>query len=82
MTSKSLLAALGLSIAVAAFGPGAPPARADIIEEVAAFVNGQILTRSEIADREAQIRQQLTRQFAGDDLRRRSRKRGRTCSPT
>ncbi|HZE89878.1 MAG TPA: peptidyl-prolyl cis-trans isomerase [Verrucomicrobiae bacterium] len=68
MTSKSLLAALGLSIAVAAFGPGAPPARADIIEEVAAFVNGQILTRSEIADREAQIRQQLTRQFAGDDL--------------
>ncbi|MBI3449417.1 MAG: peptidyl-prolyl cis-trans isomerase [Acidobacteria bacterium] len=68
MKLKPALVALGLSIAVAAFGPGAPPVRGEIIEEVAAFVNGQILTRSEIADREAQIRQQLTRQFAGDEL--------------
>lgn len=64
------IASLGASYLVVACAHFlcAPSARAEIIEEVAAFVNGQILTRSEMLDREVQIRQQLTRQFAGDDL--------------
>jgi len=56
-----------LAIALGAIASIAP-ARAEIIEEVAAFVNGQILTRSEMLDREAQIRQQLSRQFEGSEL--------------
>jgi len=43
-------------------------ARAEIVEEVAAFINGQILTLSEMVEREGQIRQQLSRQFEGSDL--------------
>lgn len=46
----------------------AAPARAEIIEEVAATVNGQILTRTEIQVREAQVRASLSRQFSGSDL--------------
>jgi len=56
-----VLAALFLAAAV-----GAP--RAEIIEEVAAYVNGQILTRSDLLGREAQMRAQMSRQFSGEDL--------------
>lgn len=45
-----------------------PVARAEVIEEVAAFVNGQILTRSELLEREASVESQLSRQFTGQDL--------------
>jgi peptidyl-prolyl cis-trans isomerase SurA len=55
-------------IALVALGAAGAPARAEVIEEVAAFVNGQILTLSEMVEREAQIRQQLSRQFEGSDL--------------
>jgi parvulin-like peptidyl-prolyl isomerase len=43
-------------------------ARAEIIEEIVAFVNGEILSRSDLREREAQIRIQLGQQFAGEDL--------------
>ena len=55
-------------VAVLAVGLFATVVRAEILEEVAAFVNGQILTRSEMLEREAQVRQQLSRQFSGADL--------------
>jgi parvulin-like peptidyl-prolyl isomerase len=48
----------------------AAPARGEIVEEVAATVNGQILTRTEIQIREAQVRQSLSRQFSGSELER------------
>ncbi len=47
---------------------GGAPARAEIVEEVAAFVNGQIVTRSELQEREEQVRAQLARQLNGMDL--------------
>lgn len=43
-------------------------ARAEIIEEPVAFVNGEILTRSELLDRETQVVSQLRRQFTGDEF--------------
>lgn len=60
--------ALRLAVAAAIVVCGAVAARAEIIEEVAAFVNGQILTRSDLMEREAQVKAQLQRQFSGDDL--------------
>lgn len=43
-------------------------ARAEIIEEVVAWVNGQILTRSELLERESQVLAQLSTQFSGSEL--------------
>lgn len=60
------IGALLLALAAAAAGAGA--VRAEIIEEVAAVVNGQILTRSEVLQREAQIRAQMMQQLAGQDF--------------
>jgi len=56
------------SLAFLAIALCATAVRADVIEEVAAFVNGQILTRTEMLEREGQVRQQLARQFNGADL--------------
>jgi parvulin-like peptidyl-prolyl isomerase len=57
-----ILAVLGLAAALSS------PAWAEIIEEPVAFVNGEILTRSELLDREAQVVSQLQRQFSGTEL--------------
>ncbi len=43
-------------------------ARAEIIEEVVAWVNGQILTRSELLERESQVLAQLSVQFSGSEF--------------
>lgn len=43
-------------------------ARAEIIEEVVAWVNGQILTRSDLLERESQVLAQLSVQFSGAEF--------------
>ena len=42
--------------------------RAAVIEEIAAWVNGQIITRSELLERERQLMAQLSSRFVGDEL--------------
>lgn len=44
------------------------PARAAIVEEIAASVNGRIITRSQLLQREAQLMAQLNARFVGDEL--------------
>jgi peptidyl-prolyl cis-trans isomerase SurA len=60
LTALALAAVIGLC--------GVASVRGEIIEEIAAFVNGQTLTKSELAEREAQVRAQLSRQLSGLDL--------------
>lgn len=63
------IAAVSLAVAVVAAAlTASPPARAKIIEEVAAFVNGQIVTKSELEERMAQVKSQLSSQLSGMDL--------------
>ncbi len=61
-------AAAVLAMTAALAAAPAAPARAEIVEEVAAFVNGQIITKSELEEREEQVRAQLARQLSGMDL--------------
>lgn len=42
--------------------------RADVVEEVAASVNGRIITRSELQEREHVLEAQLSSRFVGDEL--------------
>lgn len=42
--------------------------RAAVVEEIAAWVNGQIITRSELLAREAQVMSQLSARYVGDEL--------------
>jgi len=44
------------------------PVRADVVEEVAASVNGRIITRSELQERERVLEAQLASRFVGDEL--------------
>ena len=46
----------------------APLLRAEVVEEVAASVNGRIITRSEVLDRERVLEGQLSSRFVGDEL--------------
>jgi peptidyl-prolyl cis-trans isomerase SurA len=48
--------------------PAARPARADVVEEVAASVNGRIITRSELQERERVLEAQLASRYVGDEL--------------
>jgi parvulin-like peptidyl-prolyl isomerase len=43
-------------------------ARADVVEEIAASVNGRIITRSELQERERVLEAQLSSRFVGDEL--------------
>jgi parvulin-like peptidyl-prolyl isomerase len=45
-----------------------PRLTADVVEEVAASVNGRIITRSEVLDRERVLEAQLASRFVGDEL--------------
>jgi len=60
--------AIGATCLAALILAGWTAARAEVIEEVAATVNGQIITRTDLLTREAQVRAQITRQFSEDDL--------------
>lgn len=62
--TAALLAAFLLMAQIASIAP----ARAEIVEEAAAFVNGQIVTKSELEERISQVRSQLSQQFSGADL--------------
>ena len=42
--------------------------QAAVIEEIAAWVNGQIITRSELLEREGQVVAQLSSRYVGDEL--------------
>lgn len=42
--------------------------RAAVIEEIAAWVNGQIITRSQLLERERQVVAQLSSRYVGDEL--------------
>lgn len=46
----------------------APSARAAIVEEIAASVNGRIISRTRLLQRETQIMSQLHARFVGDEL--------------
>lgn len=50
------------------FALGASHARAGVIEEIVASVNGQIITRSELTERESQVMAQLSSRLVGDEL--------------
>jgi parvulin-like peptidyl-prolyl isomerase len=62
------LAAIALGVVLAAGPASLVPVRAEVVEEVAAFVNGQIVTRSELDARLEQVRGQMSRQLSGMDL--------------
>ncbi len=55
---------LGLLLVLAA----ASLPRAAVIEEIAAWVNGQIITRSDLLERERQVVAQLSSRYVGDEL--------------
>ena len=57
-----------LSILGAALCLVASPARAVIVEEIAASVNGRIISRSQLLQRETQLMAQLHSRFVGDEL--------------
>ena len=63
-TTRALAAALAVMICAA----GVQPARAAVVEEIVAWVNGQIITRSELQEREGQVMAQLSSRFVGDEL--------------
>lgn len=67
------LAAVALCAAAAA-----PAARAEIVEEIVASVNGQIITRSELLQRENTVIAQLSSRLVGDDLERQTEQARRT----
>jgi parvulin-like peptidyl-prolyl isomerase len=54
---------VALALAAAGLSP-----RAAVIEEIAASVNGQIITRSELLERENQVMAQLSSRYVGDEL--------------
>lgn len=54
-------------ICLALFAPAAA-VRAEVVEEIAAWVNGQIITRSELLAREDTLVAQLSSRFVGDQL--------------
>ena len=55
---------LGLLLVLTAAGL----TRAAVIEEIAAWVNGQIITRSQLLERERQVVAQLSSRYVGDEL--------------
>ena len=57
-----------LGILGAALCAIAPPARAAIVEEIAASVNGRIISRTQLLQRETQLMSQLHSRFVGDEL--------------
>src|SRR5262245_17326005 len=58
---KAPIAALALCAILA-------PARAAVVEEIAASVNGRIITRSQLLQRESQLMSQLNSRYVGDEL--------------
>ena len=60
--------ALVFAVLVAMLILPAAPSRAVVIEEIAAWVNGQIITRSELLEREEQATAQLSSRYVGEDL--------------
>ncbi len=56
----------GLGLLLVLTASGLP--RAAVIEEIAAWVNGQIITRSELLERERQVVAQLSSRYVGDEL--------------
>ena len=64
---KAVLPA-ALLVAAMALQAGAGLARAAVIEEIVASVNGQIITRSELEEREGQVMAQLSSRYVGDEL--------------
>lgn len=56
-----------LAVAVMMLAPTAAP-RAEIVEEIAASVNGKIITRSELLDRERAMTAQMSGRYIGDEL--------------
>jgi len=56
------------AILVAAVCALAPAARAAVVEEIAASVNGRIITRTQLMQRETQILSQLNSRYVGDEL--------------
>jgi len=60
----ALLVAL---ITVATLVPFGTP-RAEVVEEIAAWVNGQIITRSDLLERERAMTSQLSSKLVGDEL--------------
>ena len=49
-------------------GLAAGPARAEILEEIVAKVNGSIITRSQFEERLAVVQQEFSRKYSGDEL--------------
>lgn len=65
MNRAAPLIAVALAVAMSVPGPGP---RAAVIEEIAASVNGQIITRSRLMERERQIMAQISSRYVGDEL--------------
>ncbi len=62
---RRLTLSLALAAATASFVAGP---RAAVVEEIAAWVNGQIITRSELLAREGEVMSQLSSRYVGDEL--------------
>ncbi|HMC83425.1 MAG TPA: SurA N-terminal domain-containing protein, partial [Candidatus Polarisedimenticolia bacterium] len=58
---------LALALLTAALGT-VPKARAEILEEIVAKVNNEIITLTEFEARLELFRQQISRKYSGDDL--------------
>jgi len=64
---RRITALLSVSVAVTAlFSFGT--ARCEVVEEIAAWVNGEIITRSDLLERERVMVSQLSAKLVGDDL--------------
>jgi len=61
---RSRAAILPLALTLLAAGS----ARAAVVEEIVAWVNGQIITRTELQERENQVMAQLSARYVGDEL--------------
>jgi len=64
---RKVLSYACLALVPAALFP-AGVASAAVVEEIAAWVNGQIITRSRLQDRERQVMAQISSRYVGDEL--------------
>jgi len=65
---KAGRALVAVIVCVGLCAAAASRARAAVVEEIAAWVNGQIITRSELLARENQVMTQLSSRLVGDEL--------------
>lgn len=59
---------IAMAILLAGLGAGTATVRAEVVEEVVAWVNGDIITRSQLEEEEQAMMAEIYRRYAGEEL--------------